>query len=1343
MSIDKTLHSTAFSFMSFIQGGVDRRTGLCTMSIAIPDLKSHALAGPSFRLGLNYNPLNTADSGFGRGWNLGLTQYTPHNQVLSLSTGESFRLEDSDRADKRLLIPEQKIPSFHVYKEGNAGLGATRRLRVVHRSGLKEILELQGAGNSIGLPVSILNMGFKLQLDYVPFGSRHTLLSSISEVDEEGALTRLLTVERTSSAVQILEHSVAAGVVLRYVMGLSGSDYRVSQITLPTANAANWEFEYQYDPSNTYLSVTQVRTPTGAKEVFEYTDGGHRFPSAAQRVSLPRVNRHKTFPGTDLPNLGIRHALVDVGFEYQNTEAQGWGTNNFLGDDSTPWGEDDGLDNLYKRNGAYLYGSLETHYVEGEPVRVIERRFNRFHLLAAEITRQGNSQQEALNTYPLDEEKPFDQQPASFQLPTEELQRWLLRDNTRPPRTQVVQNRYDNHGNLVWRKRVDDVEEEHLWYPEQGEAGACPPDPEGFVRHLKQTTVKPAPTGSGQAPTLSTLRTYISLSAVTDREYDANDPDHAWRAYGGHVVEGETLGDGRQALEWTNFTYYEDPGDPVRHGRVKERELNYPTSDPEAVLSTSTFYSYEIVRDDISDEDALETVERLVGFDDESKTITSLHSLLHGEPLLNHDDNDVRIRYGYDALRRVTFETVDPAGDNEATKKYEYHLCAHAADVAEQVVFDVKNVRTRSILDGFNRVLYEERDDNDSKLYAGAPRPTFRASYDALRQEASRTEIDWHEAWVLELESRFEHDDWGQQSCEIGPDGSRDYTVIDPLGALDHRGPIITAWRVGSDGGVGGRTQTWMNLFDEPVRVERYYEEQDEAGRTVQRRVSLKQLDYDGLGRLHRERDGEGVTARINLYGYDAFDRLLDHTLPGNAIVQRTYAAHSREDWPVSIKVGSVLLGEQTFDGLGRRTHAITGYRDQEFRYRPGERQPYLMIAPDKREVTYQYLPAVGEEPVQRLLANVEARYFYDPKNARLNEFEEPGHRVERKYFTQGDLKQEDRYIDGEHYTMHYGYSFRSRMHFYVDVLQQRQAYVYDRFGRLEQTRLHEAISGRRRRAGEPGPELLRSDFAYDEFGRTKRFTTRDVRSASQLVTALEYDGFDRETVRSFDFGGDTLQILTQCYDQFDCIQQRVLLECDREAFEALSACLQACGEEMCGDLLACLDACGAPYRLLRDESYGYDLRGRLTRYTCNAFESEDDPDNHYWPVDPYGKKIQGQTFSFDDLDNITLVLTTFEGGFNRARYFFGDPVKRQDPAQLLQITNTHADYPPVINLEYDPNGNLTKDDAGRTLLYDALNRLTQVTLVATSANAPGEHVEYQYDAQNILSGTRPVEARS
>ncbi|WP_338206302.1 hypothetical protein, partial [Parageobacillus thermoglucosidasius] len=93
-----------------------------------------------------------ADSGYGKGWNLNLSQYSTKNQVLSLSTGESFQLTDSS-SGQRLGVNEQKLTSFNVYKEGKDSLDKVKRFRVMHRSGVVEILQVHG--KSTALPVEI------------------------------------------------------------------------------------------------------------------------------------------------------------------------------------------------------------------------------------------------------------------------------------------------------------------------------------------------------------------------------------------------------------------------------------------------------------------------------------------------------------------------------------------------------------------------------------------------------------------------------------------------------------------------------------------------------------------------------------------------------------------------------------------------------------------------------------------------------------------------------------------------------------------------------------------------------------------------------------------------------------------------------------------------------------------------------------------------------------------------------------------------------------------------------------------------------------------------------------
>lgn len=93
-------------------------------------------------------------------------------------------------------------------------------------------------------------------------------------------------------------------------------------------------------------------------------------------------------------------------------------------------------------------------------------------------------------------------------------------------------------------------------------------------------------------------------------------------------------------------------------------------------------------------------------------------------------------------------------------------------------------------------------------------------------------------------------------------------------------------------------------------------------------------------------------------------------------------------------------------------------------------------------------------------------------------------------------------------------------------------------------------------------------------------------------------------------------------------------------------------------------------------------------------------------PVDPYGKVIQYQEFGFDAQDNITYVQTLFEGG---EREF----LRIYKPCRPLSVKGRYSylqpDYPARIEFVYDGDGGLTKDEAGRTLVYDSLGRLSSI----------------------------------
>ncbi|MGY2339998.1 sugar-binding protein [Pseudomonas sp. SDO5532_S415] len=1228
MAISTSVHSDAFKFMSFLAGGVDPRTGQYTRTLTLLDVKTNDLQGPGQKVEMNYNPLNTLDTGYGLGWTLRLSQYTPGNNVLALSTGETLKVTGT--SGNQLVMKEKKLDSFHFFRIDD------EHFRVDHKSGVVEFLKVHGSGvNRIALPEKIYAPeGHSITLEHTHFRDSHYILKSIKDDSDR----TLLAVKRDNSSVDIQLYPFdgpGGDPLARFVMTLMGPDKYVSKITLPTENGASWRFGYWVSPIDHQLYINTVETPTGAREEILYQDRGHQFPLGSGRKPLPRVTHHRIFPD-DQPD-----TLIDVRYTYPEEY-------NFLGYGLNIAWDDGGLDNLYKHIGAYLYHSVETLYIDDKPVRSIARDFNQFHLQTKETTTQNNHVQTVETTYFLTPDVPFEQQTNYCQLPHEVKTTWAQVENgtTIRQRSETVSSTYDPHGNLLTQTQANGVTEISTWYPAA--------DADDFVRHLKDRTVTPAPSPNGKAPTLCTRYTYKTLRPLNGTRLPK------WK-----TVERETLvqleTSGETELQDTKHEHFDDPDNAFLHGRVSQQTL---TMNDKATI---TEYEYFKVDSPEFEQSVLRTVETVTGFDHEEgkkhvkKEITLEHSLHNGEPSLNRDDNNVEIRYRYDALRRVISETVAPGSEFEATRRYEYLLCANPGDQAEQWMFDVKGVKTCTKFDGLNRAIYEERDDADHPTRAAEPRQIYAATYNPLGQKVEETEYDWLDNDVRVLTSHFDYDDWGEQRCVTGPDGVKTFEETDPIGTVDSKGPIQRSWREGTGPNpmVSGVTETWLNLFEKPVRTERFD--------LAQKSISLHQYFYDGLGRTHKEIVGFGAVQRVNLYVYDPFDRMIENTLPDAAKVRRSYAPHSSEDLPRSISVNNIELGTQLLDGLGRMTESVTGGRKQTYTFKPGQTQPETVTTPSGQVIEYVYQPQLGTEPVLRRLPRLgvkgeydEADYKYDEQNARLRVCREQGLQLTREYFSTGELKSEKREGPGGEHTMYYRYSRLGRLLSYTDVLGQEQSYDYDPQGRLIKTQLGTTVS----------------TFDYDSLGQTKSITTYDKISRQIVGITLQHDEFGRETQRCFDLNG-VKQTLSQVYDDVDCLTRRTLME----------------GTDV-----------------LRDESYGYDLRGRLTNYECTG---------RLCPIDPYGKVINKQVFTLDELDNIRLVMTHFDNTFNRARYFYDNP----DKVQLSKVTNTHADYPPVINLLYNLDGHLIQDEEQRTLKYDALGRLISVSEPSGGASKSNSYI--------------------
>lgn len=1102
MAANTAVHSNAFNFLSFMLAKIDPRTGQFTYSLDLPEIKANDLSGPIVPLSLSFNPLNIGRSFFGTGWELRFSQYDADKQIIALSSGETHKVT-SETSGNRLLMAEQKIPSFQFYRD------TPNLYRVVHKSGVIEVLELEG---NLALPKTLYSPeGFKVSFAYLPFGNGQRRLHTVTD----GQGNTLLEINTVAGDIEILlrPDGTPGGALARFLLKLrnSGPGDEVYEVVLPTDDLDTWKFTYQ--TVNGLHCLTDIKTPTGSHQTIEYAGVGHDYPGNA-RPPLPRVWKLITHPDYGQPGSEVR-------FDYNNSNLPG-GTNNFLGHNGLRDWDPDGLDNLYRITTRYQYGTTERHFVGGVEVRSIERTFNRFHLLSEEKTTQGNNVQQVFTTYYADDnlDLPFASQPPQAQLAKRVETRWSLKDQSVSPRSQTVHTLFDTHGNLTEQVEANGIKETYSYHPIAGTPGECPADPQGFMRNVREKTVTPAPGREAGAQVLRTRHRYAQMPPVNGTPQDSSDN---WLVLTDEHLY-EVNGPQEQLLQHSAYRTTNNPANALLHGRREQQAITLNG------LTTTTGYAYKKLNSTRVGETVLQTTETLTGHDHDpagtgthtQKEVIREESLLHGETLLARDDNDVEIRTTYDRLLRVTSETVAPGTPYVATRHYEYYLSNSADGQASQVTSDVKGVKTKTWFDGENRVIKEQRQDKDHQTGAKADlfRDTYFAEYDALGQLTKETELDWRSAAPtddLVLVSQYRYDDWGQQRSQVRPDGVEEHEVTDPIKQT------VTTWIAGL-----GKTVTHNNLFDKPDSIKRYNVEVDPANPKWVL-YSEHSYFYDGSGRTAHEFDAlKNKTA----YAYDAFGRMLKSTLPDNAVVERRYALHSTEDLPTWIGVhanGNVKkLGEQAFDGLDRMTQSITGGRVTHYRFKAGETQPCKIIRPTLEEVDYVYEPALGEDPSQRTTKSdsIASTYDYDPQNARLKSSEEGGIKLSREYHTTGEIKSETRVQGGQTFTMSYDYSRQARLLKYVDVLNQDQIYNYDKStGRLLRTTLGST----------------EATFGYNSLGEIGSIVTTD--GTQTLTTTLTFDDQGREVLRVFDFDGKVTQELKQVYNKVDGLTQSILTE--------------------------------------------------------------------------------------------------------------------------------------------------------------------------------------------------------
>ena len=1063
---NSSFYTSAGNFIGTAQGGVDSRTGLFNVSLPLVRLPSGQLAGPSLSLTLQYSPLSLCNEGFGTGFNLNLTRYDTTTGRLVLSTSEEYRIH-SDGA----TVKQKKLDNFLFYKMDD------KHCRVVYKNGVIEELSLH---KSIYIPEKIISpdgRGFHLQ-----WNSDFSVPRLTKIIDIDGTI--LCTVSYPDKSVastifSVLPEDKEAGYKLIFNFQQEKLTELISHVTEPPLV---WTYEYDdVGPHRNWRAITKIITPTGLIEQVEYyTNKGMAFPDIADIPDLPCVFEHTLIPGCGQPPCTTRWH---------------WTQKNFLGKDAgmQEWQPDtDQMLNILL--GDYHYGS--TAEVIDTSQRVLcstTRTYNNYHLLVDETrNRDGKIYSQSTQYHALPGVS-FADQPSQLALPKEQKEIWRTAQSN-DSRTRITQWRFDNSGNPVYQLAADGTITEYTYYPAEGEDGACPADPWGFVRYLKCQTVTPVQ-AFGDEPVHTTIKTWKKIDAINGEHFVVM-PD----------TVSETTG---VSQSLTLYDYYDDPADTLRFGREKTiiHHLIPDTSCQKRFTSTQTF-SYDKTNR------LLIQTDTFTGHDTLSATHVSRRHLQLGLVLSQTSALNVTTTSTYDKAGRQLFRTTAPGTAYENTASWQYTLSGDGPVITE---LDAFGNQKRTHFDKAGRCVRQYLlDSNDTHNWY----ETFSRQYNPVGEVSSSSQTDWfpRSADKFQTDMAQMHNGWGIACIQQFSDGEKKFTDVDPV--LLKRSEYA---QIRDDNYTGVSTSHYDEKSVLPVRHTRHTASGEIDGTSY--------YSWDGLGRLRHQKDELNNESQ---WTYDIYGRVLTQTLPDGSVISRTYAPHLTGKQLASISVtgpdadGNIqtwLLGTQEFDSLGRLLKQTSGGRTTTYRYDAASPVPAAITLPSGKTVSYTYIPELGNALSSLTTEGITQTFIHDKRTGELLREQEGDISNEYIWNISGSLQQEVFSRGPVRHEVSYTSSIAGEAVSYQDITGKQTKYVRNTFGQV--------IS--------MIDDALTVDFQYDALGRLMVQTATDNNTKSSLTTSLTYDDFGRETERHIADSNGTTLVLTQSWQPNNLLSSSIL----------------------------------------------------------------------------------------------------------------------------------------------------------------------------------------------------------
>ncbi|KAK2612587.1 hypothetical protein QQS21_001358 [Conoideocrella luteorostrata] len=1081
-------YSQGFNFNTFLERGVDPRTGQYTCAISIFKCPSETRNCPPLNLSICYSPLNTQDIGLGRGWRFNVTQYQHRgsdNCCLSLSTGDQYRITDLSDS---LIVKDNKLQNF-MFKKKNIQRPDSGKdentYEVVYKSGQVEVLSNEANSFNTSVPVRIYaTNGKQLNLVWNAFGEQPRL----TKIQEGGQ--DLLEISYTAAGVDIVRNPGTSESSTFSILQTNGL---LTEIRLPLEEGETkqsaWQFSYEAS-NNEVSGFSTITSPAGLVEQLQYDQSGHRLPDGAPSQTIPYVALHTVYPGQGQPAIETSYQFSDY---------------NFLGyGGCVEW--KDGEDNLYLVPDDYQYTST-VKVIGGSTTTNV---YNKFHLVV-ESQKQKDSKRvtQTIDYYAL-RYVPFDEQPAQYQMPRT-VTTTFDDTSSNKSRSQVTQHEFDEWGNPTKEVAPSGIITTRVYYAANGEKDAttgdvrCPADPHGFQRYVKKVTMTPA-ASSFTTPTRSWEYTYRELPAAAG-------------GYTTHsvVVEEMKCLEDNQCHSSTKYKFINEPSSRD-HSRLKQDTTRLAEQYPTVRTVAYQYPSFDRL---------IETTSTKT-FDGFAFQEQSTQSLLTGVMTACQDPRGIQSTFRYNRIGRLVKEMVAPGTDHQAARQYEHTIVTRGDGRADGICLtqtDAKGVKQRYTVDGLERICRIENQDDDGEwvkkdglvTYSGTFRVTQEHLYNSLNQCIEVDAIDWLKDGSSgdgrsEQRSKtyFEYDNWGQEYRVKSGSGVVTYTDEDPISMTRTEG---------IEG--EGKAVTEMNHSGAPIQKKMFYKDGN--------LYSKAKWAYDGLGRVRQQRNPLDYTSEFR---YDWFDRITQTIPPGkHSVVHTQYADHSAAAFPTSMNIeGYDAIAKQSFDGLGRIQKVTVGGRTTGQSYQGCDPSPAEVTTPKGAIQELGYQRTLDGALTSLSAPDYKCSYNYDPQTAETTQRKNDYMTRDLKYSPAGLVTAESFRRKAQEVTSSlensgFVYSISGRIQAYTDVHGQAHVIQYDSFGRPQQL-----TQG-----------TVNVTFAYDKADRLWETCVKDNDDSNLcLTTRLSFDDFGREIERAVSKADNKLLYrVTQTYNTVGLVEGR------------------------------------------------------------------------------------------------------------------------------------------------------------------------------------------------------------